>query len=117
LIHDKIAIAEEAAVEHFDRFQRFLLGGHLDEPEAPGAPGELVRDDAHGLHVAGLGEDLAKILLGGLKGEVSDKELSRHRRDLLPSWSGAPRDTACAMATESSYRRSRMSRCELSLSR
>src|SRR5512145_79064 len=84
LVHDQVAVAEKPPVQHLHRLEGLILGRHLHEPEASRAAGELVRDDAHGVHAAGLSEELAKILLGGLEREVSDKELSRHRATSCP---------------------------------
>jgi len=84
-IDDEIAVTEEAPVQHLDCFLGFLFGRHLHEPEAPRPAGELVGDDPDRLDGAGLGEELAKILLRGLEGQVSDEQLSGHRCDLLPT--------------------------------
>src|SRR3990170_1089293 len=56
LVDDQVAVAEQPAVEHLDGLGRFLFCGHLDEPEAARAAGELVGHDAHRLHRAGLSE-------------------------------------------------------------
>ena len=66
-IHDQVPIPEEAAVQHFDGFRRLFLGAHLDEPEAPRPPRELVGDDAHGLDRARLSKQLAQIFFCGLE--------------------------------------------------
>jgi len=87
-VDDEIAVTEEAPVQHFDCFLGFLFGRHLHEPEAPGPAGELVGDDPDRLDGAGLGEELAKILLRGLEGQVTDEQLSGHPCDLLPTLHG-----------------------------
>src|SRR5262249_55089824 len=79
LVDDQVAIAEETAVQHLDGLRRFLLGGHLDEPEAAGTSRELVGDDADRLDGAGLLEELTEVFFRGLEGKVPDEELSGHR--------------------------------------
>src|SRR2546425_11090007 len=92
-VDDEITVSEQPTVEHLDRLGRFLLGGHLHEPESARPPGELVRDDADRFNGAGLSEQLAQILLRGLEREITDEELCRHRANLLPSMKAAPYGT------------------------
>src|SRR5882672_12567419 len=75
-IDHQIAVTEEAPVQHLDCFLGFLFGRHLHEPEAPWPPGELVGDYPDRFDGACRGEELAKILLRGLKGQVPDEQLS-----------------------------------------
>src|SRR5262245_34292546 len=84
LVHDEVAVPEQATVQHLDRLGRFLLRGHLDEAESPGAAGELIRNDTDRFHRSGLCEQFAQVLLGGLEGKVTDEELCGHRANLLP---------------------------------
>jgi len=79
LVYDEISIPEEPTVQHLDCLARLFLCRHLDEPESARPSRELVRDDPDGLHGPGLLEELAKVLLGGLEGEVSYEQLCGHR--------------------------------------
>ena len=84
LVYDEVAVTEQTTVEHLDRLCRLLLRGHLDEAEAPGATGKLVRDDPDRFHRPGLREQLAQVLLGGLEGEVTYEQFCGHCPNLLP---------------------------------
>src|SRR5215831_5821740 len=80
-----------------DRIARLVVVRELDEPKPLGPPRVSVRDHCHGLHVAVLGEKVAKILLAGAVGKVTDIELHRNRtsnRRLVSSDSVAPLDVA-----------------------
>jgi len=79
LVYDEISIPEEPTVEHLDCFASLFLCRHLDEPESARPSGELVRDDPDRFDGSGLLEELAKVLLGGLEGKVSDEQLCGHR--------------------------------------
>jgi hypothetical protein len=79
LVHDEVSVSEKPTVEHLDCLASFFLGRHLDEPESARPSGELVRDDPNCLDGPGLLEELAKVLLGGLEGEVSYEQLCGHR--------------------------------------
>jgi hypothetical protein len=82
-IDHEVSIPEKPAIQHLDRLAGLLLRRHLDEPESARPSRELVRDDPNRLHGPGLLKELAKVLLGGLEGEISDEQLSGHRTDLL----------------------------------
>jgi len=79
LVHDEISVPEKSTVEHLDCLASFFLGRHLDEPESARPSSELVRDDPNCLDGPGLLEELAKVLLGGLEGEVPYEQLCGHR--------------------------------------
>jgi hypothetical protein len=79
LIDDEVSVPEEPTVQHLDCLASLFLGRHLDEPESARPSRELVRDDSHRLDGSGLLEELAKVLLGGLEGEVPDEQLCGHR--------------------------------------
>src|SRR3989338_8159878 len=83
LVQDEIPVPEKAPVEHLDRLGGFLFRRHLDESEAPRPARELVRDDPDRLHGSRLREQLAKVLLRGLEGEVTYEQLCGHRATLL----------------------------------
>src|SRR5215831_1012139 len=83
--------------ERRDRITRLGVIAELDESKALRPSGVSVRDHRHGLHVAVLGEKVAKILLAGAIGKVTDIELHRNRtsnRRLVSSDSVAPLDVA-----------------------
>src|SRR5207245_5821264 len=75
-VDHEIAVTEEAPVQHLDCFLGFLFGRHLHEPETPRPAGELVGGDPDRLDGAGLGEELAEILLRRLEGQVAYEQLS-----------------------------------------
>jgi hypothetical protein len=79
LVDDEVSVPEEPTVQHLDCLASLFLGRHLDEPESARPSRELVRDDSHRLDGSGLLEELAKVLLGGLEGEVPDEQLCGHR--------------------------------------
>jgi hypothetical protein len=79
LVHDQVSVPEKPTVEHLDCLASFFLGRHLDEPESARPSGELVRDDPNCLDGSGLLEELAKVLFGGLEGQVPYKQLCGHR--------------------------------------
>jgi len=68
LVDDEVSVPEEPTVQHLHCLASLFLGRHLDEPESARPSGELVRDDSDRFHGAGLLEELAKVLLGGLEG-------------------------------------------------
>src|SRR5262249_50463985 len=65
--------------ERRDRIPRLGVVAELDESKALRPTGVSVRDHRHGLHVAVLREKVAKILLAGVIGKVTDIELHRNR--------------------------------------
>jgi hypothetical protein len=78
-IDHEVPIPEEPTIQHLDRLAGFLLRRHLDEPESARPARELVRDDPNRFYGPGLLKELAKVLLGGLEGEVSHEQLCGHR--------------------------------------
>jgi len=78
-IDHEVPIPEEPTIQHLDRLAGFLLRRHLDEPESARPARELVRDDPNRFYGPGLLKELAKVLLGGLEGEVSYEQLCGHR--------------------------------------
>jgi hypothetical protein len=78
-IDHEVPIPEQPTIQHLDRLAGFLLRRHLDEPESARPARELVRDDPNRFYGPGLLKELAKVLLGGLEGEVSDEQLCGHR--------------------------------------
>src|SRR5262249_37833415 len=74
LVDHQVPISEEAAVQHFHSPGCLLFGGHLDEAEPARASSELICDDAYGFDSAGLLEQLSKVFLRGLEGEVADEQ-------------------------------------------
>jgi hypothetical protein len=54
LVDDKVAVAEEPAVEHLDGLGSLFLRRHLDKAEPTRPARELIGDDAHRFHDAGL---------------------------------------------------------------
>src|SRR5712691_11830718 len=101
LVNDEIAIPEEPTVQHLDRLGGLFLRGHLDEPEAARPARELVGDDPHGLDGSRLGEQLAEILLGGLKGEVAYEQLCGHHDPPSPNESGGESKTTRGLQRKS----------------
>jgi hypothetical protein len=79
LVNHEIPVTEHTAVELLDRAAGLLRRRHLHEAEAPGTTGELVRHDAHRLDGPGLLEELPKVVLRGLVGQVAYEELRGHR--------------------------------------
>src|SRR5215470_5895267 len=79
LIDHEVPVPEHPAVQLFHRTAGFLRRRHLHEAEAPGTAGELVGHDADRLHGPGLLEELPKVVLGGLVGQVAYEELRGHR--------------------------------------
>jgi hypothetical protein len=78
-IDHEVPIPEQPTIQHLDRLAGFLLRRHLDEPESARPARELVRDDPNRFYGPGLLKELAKVLLGGLEGEVSHEQLCGHR--------------------------------------
>jgi hypothetical protein len=79
LVDDEVSVPEEPTVQHLYCLASLFLGRHLDEPESARPTGELVRDDSDCFDGSGLLEELAKVLLGGLEGEVTYEQLCGHR--------------------------------------
>jgi hypothetical protein len=79
LVDNEVSVPEEPTIEHLDCLASLFLGRHLDEPESTRPSGELIRDDSDRLDGSGLLEELAKVLLGGLEGQVPDEQLCGHR--------------------------------------
>jgi hypothetical protein len=72
LIDRELTAAELGAIDFFSRSFGLLLGSHGHEGEAAGAARHLVHGDIYVGHSAELPEVSAKLVLGGLKGQVSN---------------------------------------------
>src|SRR5262245_41239833 len=79
LVDHEVSVAKHPAVQLLDRSRGLFRRGHLHEAEAPRAPRELVGDDSNRLDRSGLLEELPKVLLRGLVGQVAYEELRGHR--------------------------------------
>src|SRR5262249_58796116 len=75
------ASAELLAREARDRVARLAVVTELDESETLGASSLPIGDDGHGLDIAVLGEEIAKILFAGGVGKVTNVQL--HRNEIL----------------------------------
>jgi len=62
------------AVEHFDGFTSFIFAAHFDERESAGFAGELVHHDVRRANNTRLGEEILKVGVNGLIGEVPYEE-------------------------------------------
>ena len=79
LVDGEVAPAEVVVVQLFDRALRFLVGGHLDEAEAPGASRRHVAHDLHAFDGAASREELFEILLARGVRKVTHVKFSTHR--------------------------------------
>src|SRR6266851_3514629 len=77
-VHGDLAAVEVLAVQLGDGPLRLLGGRHLDEAEAPGLAGELVRDHGRRLHGPALGEVLSKGLTGRGIGQTTHVQFRSH---------------------------------------
>ena len=62
-VHDQMAVAEEAPVQHLDRLHGFFPRGHIHEPEPTRPSRELIGDDAHRPHGSGVLEELVSSVI------------------------------------------------------
>ena len=76
LVDRQRAAAEIVLVELRNRLLRFLVGSHLDKREAARASGGHIAHDAHGLHIAGLTEQLLQLGFADCVGEIADVQLA-----------------------------------------
>jgi hypothetical protein len=67
------------AVQGLNRFLRFLLIAHGDEAEAAGFVGSAVHQEVGLQHRAMGGKSVLEVVLGGVEGNVSDKQFIIHR--------------------------------------
>jgi hypothetical protein len=74
-IYFQIAAADVFAVESCDSFGSFGVVGHLDETETARATGLAIGGDVHAGELAEGLEERAKIVRGGLKAHIADKEI------------------------------------------
>src|SRR5262249_53887117 len=79
LVDDEVPVAEHTTVQLLHGPGRLLRRRHLHEAEAPWPARELVGHDADRLDGSGLLEELPKVLLRGLVGQVAYEELGGHR--------------------------------------
>jgi hypothetical protein len=77
-IHDQIAVAEEASVQHLDGLRGFFPRGHLHESEPTRSPCELIGDDANRPHGPGMLEELSHVFCRSLEREIPDEESREH---------------------------------------
>ena len=77
-VDGEIAAAEVVVVQLFDRALRFLVGGHLDEAEAPRPSRRHVAHDLHALDRPAACKELLEILLPRAVREVAHVEFSTH---------------------------------------
>src|SRR6266849_4059390 len=77
-IHDQIAVAEEASVQHLDGLRGFFPRGHLHESEPTRSPSELIGDDANRPHGPGMLEELPHVFCRSLEREIPDEEPREH---------------------------------------
>jgi len=85
LVDNQGASADIAAIDGGDCLLRFVFGRHFDEPKAASFAGVAVGDDLRGSDVAGFGEQLMELLVGGLIAQIADIEFGCHNREWLLS--------------------------------
>src|SRR6185436_2542730 len=92
LVDHKVPVAEQPPIEHFDGLGGLLLGGHFHESESARPTGELICHDTDRFDHPSLLEQLAEVLLGRLKRQIADKELSGHCEHPAGFWT---EESAC----------------------
>src|SRR5262249_34954931 len=83
LTHVELPALDVAAVQGRDGLLGLDLRRHLDEPQAPRAPGGAVGDDRRGLTGPHLGKQRLQVRTRRLKGQIPYEQLLPH--DLAPS--------------------------------
>src|SRR5438128_931930 len=78
LVDHQLPTLHLVLVKLLDRFLRRVIGGHLDETEAPRAAGRHVTHHARAGDIANAAEELVQILVCRFVWEITDVEPATH---------------------------------------
>src|SRR5688572_17229819 len=77
-VDDQVATVVFGAVELGDRVVGGIFGRHLDEAEAARTARLAIHNDICGVHLAGRGEMLMKVLAGDAEGQITYVKFRAH---------------------------------------